>query len=208
MGEKINRDVDLSLITQVDHEPLWGVVNNRPHVIPKIMNGLMAGLRQGSYERWFLGMGRIELSEIPGIYGPLYRITTDTRHRVHTVVGLGMETFPATVTRIAQQDVIDLTHHTGEQRGIPFFKRLTEADLPSQMARALVRTGYLQQLDATHYKVLKELPGPWLFSYKCDDIESASKRYKVSYPQYGTSELERMSLDATQTERFVKAYRK
>lgn len=201
-------DADLSLITQVDHESLWGVVNNRPESFPKIMNGLLEGFRQGSYEQWFQKMDRIHLCEIPGICGPLYRIAGDTRHRVHTLVALGLERFPADVTRIAQSQIIDLTFHTGNQRGIPFFKRLTEADVPSRMARALVHTGYLQQLDATHYKVLKELPGPWLFSYKWDDIESASKRYKVAYPQYGTSELEIMSLDATQAQRFVKAYQK
>ena len=208
MGEAINMDADLSLITQVDHEPLWGAVNNRPEVFPRILKGLMDGFRQGSYDQWFQVMGRVQLSEIPGIYGPLYRISGDTRHRVHTVAGLGLETFPARVTRNAQREIIDLTHHTGNQRGIPSFQRLTEADVPSRMARALVHAGYLGQLDATHFEVLKELPGPWLFSYTWDDIASASKRYQVSYPQYGNTQLERVSLDAAEVKRFVTEHRK
>ncbi|WP_307482517.1 hypothetical protein [Pseudarthrobacter sulfonivorans] len=206
--EHPNIDADLSLMTHVDHELYWGVVNNRQEVFSSIMNGLLEGFHKDSYEQWFQTMGRIKLCEIPGIYGHLYRVAGDTRHRVHTLMALGLGAFPAEVTGMEQSRIIDLTFHTGKGRGIPSFKRLTEGDVPSQMARALVHSGYLEKLDATRYKVLQELPGPWLFSYTWENIASASKRYQVSYPQYGATPLERMSLDATQAKRFVKEYRK
>lgn len=201
-------DADLGLIAHVDHELYWGHVNNRPESFERIMGGLLQGFCQGSYDQWFQRMNHIRLSEIPGIYGPLYRISDDTRHRVHTVVGLHLDTFPAEITRMRQAPVIDLTHHTETRRGQPFFKRLTTDDVPVKMAKALVNAGYLAQLDATHFRVLEALPGPWLFSYTWDAIASASKRYQISYPQYGFTPLEKMSLDANSIKQFVKKNQK
>lgn len=206
--EYASTDADLSLIAHVDHELRWGVVNNRPESFSHIMNGLLEGFHHGSYEQWFQKMDRIQLCEIPGLYGPLYRIDTGTRHRLHTLMGLGLDAFPAEVTCMTQSPIIDLTYHTGNQRGIPSFQHLGVTEIPSQMARALVHTGYLEQLDATRFRVLRELPGPWLFSYTWEGIESASKRYRLSYPQYGSTPLERMSLDAVQARQFVKEHLK
>lgn len=218
MRQRISMEADLSLIAQVVDEERWGGIDYRKDAFPRIMNGLLDGFEQGSYDEWFQKMDgpkmngiedRIGLVEIPGIYGPLYRVNKG-RHRIHTLMALDLGTFPVDVTRMEQSRIIDFTHHRGKRRQDipPLLMRLIDPDIPSEMATALVNTGHLEQLEINRYRVLQELPGPWLFSDTWKKVELASRRYRLSYPQYGATPLEEMSLCADQAKRFVRKHGK
>lgn len=186
--------VDLNKISYVDGVIEWGDVNNRPESFRNIVNGVIEGNRESNFDEWFYRMQSIHLIEIPGTYGPIYSVG-NSRHRVHTLKALGVETFSAKVSGQRMAEVIDLTYHFGHPNSM-------KSHLPNVLD-ALINTGYLNDLGDRKYEVVSELPGSWMIADDLHSIFIAANRYKKSYPIYGQSELEKATLSLESLKDFV-----
>lgn len=84
----------------VDTDEAWGKLDYRRQAYANIVQGLIQAYDRNNYAPWLRQMTSSGpyVEEVPGVYGPLYYVTTDGRHRVHTLRALGLGNFPMEVS--------------------------------------------------------------------------------------------------------------
>ncbi len=161
-------------------------------------------------------MGHPQLVEIPGPHGPLYAAAGYDRHRVAVLKALGVQ-WPYDVTpRRALEEGEELRARVNEtwSAASPLRDSPQHPDVVDDWRRhlrLLADAGFLEPIGTAgawqqprSYVVAAALPFPWALEQP-QDVAAASRRYRQSYPRFGATHAERVSLDATSWSAFLQA---
>jgi hypothetical protein len=209
-GDKEVRAVEAGLITYVCGGS-WGEIDYRPSSYDRIMAGLVEVSDRQSADRWVRTMGKPQLVEVPGPYGPLFEVGGDGRHRTYILKGLNL-TWSYLVTPSAG---IVASARLPEY---PYTPNLPRPDRGPRQAQAaahrkawyaqnlarkearelLVEVGFLSRVTrrgwTPEYEVVPaSLPFPWAICSPAT-VAAFSTRYQQSYPRFGAVEAERAAL--------------
>lgn len=205
--------VPADLVAHVDDDGGWGEVNTRPETYRWFMNALIAA-DERSISDWICSVGHPPLLEMPGPYGPLYHAGDDGRHRAAILKALRVtweyDVAPQRGLVVGEQFGVlmnpPIPDHLRQER------RRHDQVLRDQLDQLelLGRAGLVEPVGAQYafgsrtFVVTAALPFPWALQRPAA-VAAASRRYRQSYPQFGSTETEQASLDAGTWSRYLAA---